>query len=73
MRYVPLADRKAKLRALVSNRRDGLIYYDHVEAHGEKLFRLTCKRDLPGIVAKRKYDPYIAAFWIKDTTRITRR
>jgi hypothetical protein len=44
-----------------------LIYCDHVDAHGEKLFRLACERDLEGIVAKRKYDPYIAghAQWLK--------
>ena len=67
MRYVPLMDRKAKLRALVSSKSDSLIYCDHVEAHGEKLFKLASKRDLEGIVAKRKYDPYIVgqAQWLK--------
>lgn len=65
--YVPLMERKAKLRALVSNRSDHLLYCDHVEMHGEKLFAMACKKDLEGIVAKRKYDPYIAgqAQWVK--------
>jgi bifunctional non-homologous end joining protein LigD len=67
LRYVPLMERKAKLRALLSNHSDRLIYCDHVEAHGEKLFALACKRDLEGIVAKRKYDPYSpeSAQWLK--------
>jgi bifunctional non-homologous end joining protein LigD len=59
LRYVPLMERKAKLRALVSKRSDHLLFCDHVETHGEKLFALACKKDLEGIVAKRKYDPYI--------------
>src|SRR5215475_5995991 len=50
---------KAKLRGLVSSRGDHLLYCDHVETHGEKLYALACKKDLEGIVAKRKYDPYI--------------
>jgi hypothetical protein len=33
----------------------------------ERLFELACQEDLEGIVAKRKYDPYIAehARWLK--------
>ena len=42
--YVPLTERKAKLRALVSNQSEHLLYCDHVEADGEKLFRLACTR-----------------------------
>jgi bifunctional non-homologous end joining protein LigD len=67
LRYVPLMERKAKLRALMPKRTDHLLYCDHVETHGEKLFALACKKDLEGIVAKRKYDPYIVgeAQWVK--------
>jgi bifunctional non-homologous end joining protein LigD len=67
LRYVPLMERKAKLRALVSKRNDHLLYCDHVETHGEKLYAMACKKDLEGIVAKRKYDPYIVgqAQWVK--------
>ena len=51
----------------MSNKGDRLMYCDHVEAHGEKLFKLACKRDPEGIVAMRKYDPYITekAQWMK--------
>jgi ATP-dependent DNA ligase len=60
-------ERKVKLRALVSNAGERLLYCDHVETHGEKLFALACRKDLEGIVAKRKYDPYIPgqAQWVK--------
>ena len=30
------------------------LYCDHVEERGEELFQLVCRRDLEGIVAKRK-------------------
>ena len=35
------------------------------------LFRLACKRDLEGIVAKRKFDPYLLdnAKWYKIRNR----
>jgi bifunctional non-homologous end joining protein LigD len=67
LRYVPLLERKGKLRALASDYSDRLIYCDHVEAEGERLFKLSCQQDLEGIVAKRKYDPYILehARWLK--------
>jgi len=67
LRYIPLMERKAKLRALVPKRSDHLLYCDHIESHGEKLFALACKKDLEGIVAKRRYDPYIVgeAQWVK--------
>ncbi|MFZ0862621.1 MAG: hypothetical protein WAN18_18285, partial [Candidatus Sulfotelmatobacter sp.] len=42
-------------------------YCDHVEGDGESLFQLACDGDLEGIVAKRKFDPYIEkqARWLK--------
>jgi hypothetical protein len=44
-----------------------LMYCDHVERDGESLFRLVCENDLEGVVAKRKFDPYIPdqASWLK--------
>jgi hypothetical protein len=43
------------------------MYCDHVERDGESLFRLVCENDLEGVVAKRKFDPYIPdqASWLK--------
>ena len=47
------------------------LYCDHIEERGEYLFRLACKRDLEGIVAKRKFDPYLQdnAKWYKVRNR----
>ena len=47
---------------------EGVLYCDHVEGDGESLFQLACDGDLEGIVAKRKFDPYIKkqARWLKS-------
>lgn len=43
---------------------------DHIEERGEHLFGLACKRDPEGIVAKRKFDPYLPnAKWYKIRNR----
>lgn len=45
-----------------------LLYCDHVELVGEEFFQIACERDLEGIVAKRKFDPYLldgSATWFK--------
>jgi hypothetical protein len=43
------------------------LYCEHIEQRGESLFRVACEYDLEGIVAKRKYDPYLAEHttWLK--------
>ena len=49
-----------------------LLYCDHVEGAGGELFDFVCKRDLEGIVAKRKFDPYLldgSASWLKIRNR----
>jgi bifunctional non-homologous end joining protein LigD len=67
VRYLPLTDRKLRLRQVVPNSSERLLFCDHVEEYGEALFHLTCERDLEGIVAKRKGDPYLPdhATWLK--------
>ena len=68
LRYLSVEERKLHLRAIVSNRRERLLYCDHVEVAGEDFFKLACERDLEGIVAKRKYDPYLldgSTKWLK--------
>jgi hypothetical protein len=44
-----------------------VFYCDRVEGDGDALFQLACANDLEGIVAKRKYDPYLPdqASWLK--------
>jgi bifunctional non-homologous end joining protein LigD len=65
LRYSPLTDRKRKLRALLPES-DHVFFCDHIEQHGVSLFGLACERDLEGIVAKRKGDPYLpGTAWLK--------
>ena len=48
--------------------RKPILYVDHIEQHGERLFRVACREDLEGIVAKWKdgqYDPTRPTSWIK--------
>lgn len=67
VRYLPLIDRKLRLRAVVPKGGERLLYGDHIETDGEGLFRLVCEQDLEGIVAKQKTDPYLVehASWLK--------
>ena len=46
IRYLPLIDRKLRLRRVVPKRGERLVYCDHVERNGEGLFRLACENDL---------------------------
>ena len=67
VRYLPLLDRKLRLRRVVPRLGENLLYCDHIEADGQGLFQLACQHDLEGIVAKRKSDPYLPehATWLK--------
>jgi len=59
LRQLPLAERKAQLRALVI--RSGcqrLLYAQHVNGAGKQFFAEICRLDLEGIVAKRKQSIY---------------
>jgi bifunctional non-homologous end joining protein LigD len=72
LRYLPLSDRKLRLRAVVPRRTERLLYCDHVQAEGEGLFRLACEHDLEGIVAKHKGHPYLPdreTSWFKIRNR----
>src|SRR6185503_18422338 len=59
LRYLPLEERKHRLRGFVPSQGKRLLYCDHVELAGEEFFWLACERDLEGIVAKRRFDPYL--------------
>lgn len=58
-RYLPLVDRKQRLRSILPLRGRRLLYVDHIQEHGEVLFEFACNKDMEGIVAKRKSDPYL--------------
>lgn len=54
LRQLPLGGRKHYLRTVVPKQPSCLPYCDHIEEHGEDLFRLACEHDLEGFVAKHK-------------------
>jgi bifunctional non-homologous end joining protein LigD len=57
LRKLPLDERKACLALLITG--EGVLRYsDHVTGDGEGLFRLACRQDLEGIVAKRRNSRY---------------
>jgi bifunctional non-homologous end joining protein LigD len=65
--YTPLIERKQRLRAILPRKSQRVLYCDHIEANGKKLFALASKKDLEGIVAKHKFGPYLqgTAQWFK--------
>jgi bifunctional non-homologous end joining protein LigD len=65
--YRPLIERKQRLRAVLPRKSQSVLYCDHIERAGEKLFALAWRRDLEGVVAKHKFGPYLqnAAQWFK--------
>lgn len=70
VRSLRLIRRKEMLRKLIRPRRARLLYMDHIETHGRRLFERVCDLDLEGIVAKRKTSVYQAtekpsSHWIK--------
>jgi len=72
LRYVPLIERKARLRAITPQRGACLLYSGHVEREGEEFFKLACEHDLVGIVAKHRVSPYIPNSepgWLRFATR----
>jgi len=70
LRYLSPVDRKHRLHGLVPTNGERLLYCDQVEGVGEELFHLICQRDLEGVVAKRKFDPYSpGASWLKIRNR----
>jgi bifunctional non-homologous end joining protein LigD len=55
---LPLLERKRRLRAIVPRSRSRLLYVDAIAERGTDLFRLGCRRDLEGIVAKWAHGTY---------------
>jgi len=58
LRDLPLIERKRALRTVVPRQSDHLLYVDHIEGEGDRLFELVCKRDLEAMVAKKRYSRY---------------
>jgi bifunctional non-homologous end joining protein LigD len=71
-RYLPLFDRKQRLRVVVPRRAERLLYCDHIAEDGAGLFQLASEHDLEGVVAKHKSYPYIVGQetpWLKVRNR----
>jgi hypothetical protein len=59
LRSSPLVERKAQLCKLVSGSRcPRLLYAQHIEGAGKQFFHEICRRDLEGVVGKRKNGLY---------------
>jgi bifunctional non-homologous end joining protein LigD len=58
LRARPLIERKRLLRSIIPEQPSALLYASHIETQGCEFYRLTCERDLEGIVAKRKQGAY---------------
>ena len=58
LRGLPLLERKRRLRAILRPSLGALRYVDHVRRRGSDFFRLACKCDLEGIVAKWAHGCY---------------
>ena len=57
LRDQPCVERKAELKDVVEVP-GSLLYVDHIEDEGERLFEQVCARDMEGIVAKPKISTY---------------
>ncbi len=62
-------ERKQILRDVVESGPDRLLYVDHIEEHGTRLYEQICQLDIEGIVAKPKDSVYAdsarRSAWIK--------
>ncbi len=67
-----LIHRKLRLRSILPQKGERLLYCGHIEAAGEDFFRLACEYDLEGVVAKHKFAPYMPdgeTTWLKIRNR----
>jgi bifunctional non-homologous end joining protein LigD len=55
---LPLLERKRRLRAIIPRSDSRLLYVDAISERGTDLFRLACRRDLEGVVAKWAHGTY---------------
>jgi len=73
LRDSPLIERKRHLRHIIPAGCDAVLYVDHIEGEGERLFELVCERDLEGIVAKHRHSRYTVEnhnpAWVKIRNR----
>ena len=69
LRREPIHRRKAVLAKLIRRAKTGLVLNEHIDEHGDIVFRHACKLGLEGIVSKRHGSPYRSGrsrHWIKS-------
>jgi len=66
-RGLPLVQRKIRLRRLIETSDcERIIYTQHIEMRGCVLYQAICKKDLEGIICKRKDGMYsVSGQWLK--------
>jgi bifunctional non-homologous end joining protein LigD len=67
LRQLPLIERKKRLRQLIGKSDcERIIYVQHIEVCGCVLYRAICKKDLEGIICKKKNGTYsVSGQWLK--------
>ena len=68
LRAAPLVDRKRILKELLSGIGAPILYSDHMEDNGQKMFEHACEMGLEGVISKRMDAPYRSGrseSWIK--------
>jgi bifunctional non-homologous end joining protein LigD len=67
LRGLPLVERKIQLRKLIGKSDcERIIYVQHIEMCGCVLYRAICKKDLEGIICKKKNGTYsVSGQWSK--------
>ena len=67
LRQLPLIERKKRLRQLIGKSDcERIIYVQHIEMCGCVLYRAICKKDLEGIICKKKNGAYsVPGQWLK--------
>jgi bifunctional non-homologous end joining protein LigD len=58
LRTLPLLERKASLRDLLSKAKGPIVYSDHVASKGDDVFHHACQLALEGVISKRADLPY---------------
>jgi hypothetical protein len=73
LRHLPLIQRKLRLRSIIRENAERILYAGHVEECGKDLFALACHLDLEGVVAKRRSGLYLSdseeTSWLKIRNR----
>lgn len=68
LRKLPLLERKAFLKKILSRSSEQIVYSEHIVGNGSGFFKVSCDHGLEGIVSKLADSSYISGrgdFWVK--------